>query len=317
MRDPRGTSFSVLATAELSRIEAETQVPAQCPSRRRLYGRRSAHILMIPTLQLNSITLRIADLARSRDFYVRRLGFIENSVTADRLELSTSAESAVILTLLADQPGAARPPPEAAGLFHAALLLASRSSLASWLQFGAAQGLEFEGFSDHGVSEAIYLSDPDGNGLEFYADRPREQWPFADGEIAMTTRPLDIRSLLDEAEPTLQPLIGTSWGHLHLRVTDLVRSEKFYRETLGLAVMQRNYPGARFLGADGYHHHLGLNTWGNPRMPRPPGTTGLIQAVLAHAATDTVREISDPDGIRLRVMPMTSASLTRESPLAR
>lgn len=302
---------------EVSPPELETQVHPRCPNRR---GPPAAlfdpNTFMTSSLRLNSVTFRVADLARSRDFYVRRLGFAESGATDERLELATSPDAAPILTLLADRPGAARPPPDAAGLFHAALLLPSRAALASWLQFGAAQGLEFEGFSDHGVSEAIYLSDPDGNGLEFYADRPREQWPFAGGEVAMTTRPLAIRSLLDAAQPTLEPLIATAWGHLHLRVTDLARSEKFYRETLGVVVMQRNYPGARFLGADGYHHHLGLNTWGNPRIPRPPGTTGLVEAVFARAGTDAAREIFDPDGIRLRVLPLAIPAVTRESPLA-
>src|SRR6185436_8329357 len=124
----------------------------------------------------------------------------------------------------------------------------------------------------------------DGNGLEFYADRPRESWPFANGEIAMTTRPLALQRLLADAAPTTDaPLAGARWGHLHLRVTDLERSEEFYRETLGMAVMQRSYPGARFLAADGYHHHLGLNTWGNPRQPQPPGALGLAEATFTRA----------------------------------
>lgn len=258
---------------------------------------------MTSTLQLTSVALRVADLARSQDFYTRQLGFVVADVAADRLELATSADAAPILTLLG---GHNAPPvrPDAAGLFHAALLLPSRARLASWLAFAAAQGLEFEGFSDHGVSEAIYFSDPDGNGLEFYADRPRSAWPFAHGELAMTTRPLALRSLLTAAVPTAEPLAEAIWGHLHLRVTNLERSEDFYRHTLGLEVMQRSYPGARFLAADGYHHHLGLNTWGNPRAPQPRNAIGLAEATFSRAETAAEQRLTDPDGIALRITPL-------------
>jgi catechol 2,3-dioxygenase len=176
--------------------------------------------------------------------------------------------------------------------------------LGAWLNFGAAHGLDFEGFSDHGVSEAIYLSDPDGNGLEFYADRPKTSWPYANGEIAMTTRPLALRSLLAEAAPTTDtPLRGASWGHLHLRVTDLDRSEAFYRENLRMEVTQRSYPGARFLAADGYHHHVGLNTWGNPRQQQPKGARGLVEATFARAGVRQEQLLTDPDGIHLKIQP--------------
>jgi catechol 2,3-dioxygenase len=189
-------------------------------------------------------------------------------------------------------------------LFHAALLFPTRATLGAWLQFAAERGVDFEGFSDHGVSEAIYLSDPDGNGLEFYADRPFEQWPYAKGELAMTTRPLSVRSLLAEASPAgPTPLHGASWGHLHLRVTDLERSESFYKEKLGVEVMQRSFPGARFLAADNYHHHIGLNTWGAPRRAQPEDALGLAEATFARAGATRETTFIDPDGIHLRVQP--------------
>ena len=148
------------------------------------------------------------------------------------------------------------------------------------------------------------MSDPDGNGLEFYADRPRSAWPFADGELAMTTRPLAVRSLLADAIPGISgPLTGATWGHLHLRVTDLERSEAFYRTALGVDVMQASFPGARFLGADGYHHHLGINTWGNPRLPQPPGALGLVEATFARSGITSESSVSDPDGMHLRLQP--------------
>jgi catechol 2,3-dioxygenase len=260
------------------------------------------------SLQLNAIQLRVPNLARSLDFYSRRLGFVVVDQMADEAELATSAEAEPILTLT-ERSGAAHAPREAAGLFHAAMLFPNRRALGAWLKFAAAQGIDFEGFSDHGVSEAIYFSDGDGNGLEFYVDRPREQWPMAHGELAMTTRPLALQSLLAAAGPTTrEPLAGADWGHLHLRVTDLERSEHFYREQLGLEVMQRSYPGARFLGADGYHHHLGLNTWGSPRQPQPHDALGLAAATFGRAGVITETDRVDPDGIHLRVQPALVAA---------
>ncbi len=253
-------------------------------------------------LQLTSIQLRVHDLGRSVEFYSRHLGFSTLSSSVGRAELAVTPEAPAILALMEDR-AAPIAPRSAAGLFHAALLLPSRAALGAWLRGAADRGIEFDGFSDHGVSEAIYFSDPDGNGLEFYADQPRDQWPHsASGELAMVTRPLALPSLLAEAAAsTPTPLAGAQWGHLHLRVTDLDRSEKFYRDALGIALMQGSYPGARFLAADGYHHHLGLNSWGQPRSPQPPGTLGLVAATFVRSGASAERDLRDPDGIALRV----------------
>jgi catechol 2,3-dioxygenase len=260
------------------------------------------------SLQLTALQLRVPDLARSLDFYSGRLGFALADRTAKQAELAPSAHEAPLLTLT-ENASAVHAPRDAAGLFHAALRFPQRAALGAWLKFAAAHNIDFEGFSDHGVSEAIYLSDPDGNGLEFYADRPRERWPHADGELAMTTKPLALQNLLAAAGPTTtEPLAGADWGHLHLRVTELERSEKFYRDHLGLDVTQRSYPGARFLGADGYHHHLGLNTWGNPRQPQPADALGLAAATFARAGVTSEAEFVDPDGIHVRVQPALVAA---------
>lgn len=262
---------------------------------------------MASTLQLSSVTLRVPHLARSVDFYTRQLGFVRAREQPGSVELATAPDVPSILRLL-EMPSAAKAPRDAAGLFHCALLLPGRAALGSWLRFAADRGVRFDGFSDHGVSEALYLSDPDGNGLEFYADRPRESWPFANGELAMSTLPLDVHSLLDEAAPvSTVPLAGARWGHLHLRVTDLDRSAAFYHEALGVDVTQRTYPGARFLAADGYHHHLGLNTWGQPRQPQPAAALGLAEAAWARDGERTSHEVRDPDGLALRVGPPGAA----------
>jgi catechol 2,3-dioxygenase len=258
-----------------------------------------------PSLQLRSIHLRVSDLARSVGFYAGQLGFVVVRQTAGAAELATSPAGPALLTLTEDRTAPA-PPPNAAGLFHAALLLPTRAALGHWLRRTAETGVRFDGFSDHGVSEAIYFSDPDGNGLEFYADRPREAWPRHEGEIAMGTEPLAVPDLLAAAAgvPASEPtLTGAAWGHLHLRVTNLDRSEKFYSETLGVTLTQRYGTSARFLAADGYHHHLGLNTWGHPSQPYPqtPPALGLIDASFVRAAATAGHAVRDPDGIAVRI----------------
>ena len=258
---------------------------------------------MPSSVQILSLQLRVSDLARSLDFYVRRLGFVVARQQDNQAELAVTEDSPTLVTLT-EQRQAAQPPRDAAGLFHFAVLFPARAGLGAWLQFAAERGVDFEGFSDHGVSEAIYLSDPDGNGLEFYADRPREQWPMANGELAMITRPLAVRNLLADAAPVGTAILaGAILGHLHLRVTNLDRSEAFYRRTLGLEVTQRSFPGARFLAADGYHHHLGLNTWGAPARPQPPHSLGLAEATFARVGAGAESTLVDPDGIHLRVQP--------------
>ena len=264
---------------------------------------------MNPSLHLTSIHLRVADLARSLDFYVRQLGFVVLANRPAGADLAVAPGAPAILTLTGD-PSAHPAPPEAAGLFHAALLFPTQAALGAWLQHAAQSGVEFDGFSDHGVSEAIYFSDPDGNGLEFYCDRPRDRWPrAADGSLAMTTARLDVPALLAAASaPSSTPLHGAVWGHLHLRVTQLERSDTFYRATLGMELTQGSYPGARFLAADGYHHHLGLNTWGRPLLARPPSALGLVEAGFARAGVSTPQLLPDPDGVALRLVPPLTSS---------
>lgn len=264
---------------------------------------------MTSTLQLTSIRLRVPDLARSMEFYVGRLGFVVQGAgkpEARHVALATSAAGPAILELEEDHtaPPAAR---DAAGLFHAALLFPSAATLGGWLRLAASRGVEFDGFSDHAVSEALYFSDPDGNGLEFYADRPREEWPIDKDGITMTTRPLALPTLLANArQPGAEPLAGARWGHLHLRVTDLERSDAFYRDTLGMIVTQRSYPGARFLAADGYHHHMGLNIWGHPRQAHAPQSLGLAEATFAKAGETATRTVQDPDGMRVKLEPLAA-----------
>jgi catechol 2,3-dioxygenase len=258
---------------------------------------------MSESLELRSIHVRVADLERSVSFYVDRLGLRLAKRVGQNASLTTAEGAPSILTLVED-PFAKAAPRDAAGLFHVALLLPTRSALGSWLRATADGGVEFKGFSDHGVSEAIYLSDPDGNGLEFYADRPRELWPFRNGEIHMVTEPLDVPDLL--AASTSHhgpPLAGAKWGHLHLRVVSLERSQDFYADALGVNLVQQLGDSARFLAADGYHHHLGINRWGGVHQPQPPGSLGLIEAEFERTGTDKAALLRDPDNISVRVTP--------------
>ena len=252
-----------------------------------------------PTLSLTRVRLRVHDLRRSLAFYRDQMGFWGTpSGNAAALSVTPGDEP---LLYLEESPSAPPSPGSAAGLFHAALLLPSPQALGRWILHAAERHTQFDGFADHGVSEAVYLSDPDGNGLEFYCDRPRDAWPREGNTLAMVTAPLDVQALLGRASPaTSEPLSGAHWGHLHLRVTQLDRSAAFYGPVLGMEVTQATFPGARFMAADGYHHHLGLNVWGRPTMPRPPGALGLVEAEFTRPGA-SAQLLSDPDGIAIRV----------------
>ncbi len=257
-----------------------------------------------PSLEIESVHLRVSDLARSVEFYTRQLGFtVADSTAAASVVLAAEPGGRGTLVLTEDRK-AHRAPTDAAGLFHAALLLPSRAALGRWLRHAADANVEFDGFSDHGVSEAIYLADPDGNGLEFYADRSPEQWPLRHGNLEMITAPLNVRVLLNDAATDDGPVLaGARWGHLHFRVSNLDRSEKFYASTLGLELTQRFGDSARFLAADGYHHHIGLNTWGGVRQAQPSDALGLVEATLSSRQVSTAQSVRDPDGIALRLLP--------------
>jgi catechol 2,3-dioxygenase len=164
------------------------------------------------------------------------------------------------------------------GLYHLAIRYPSKEALARACHHLLKSGYPLEGASDHGVSEAIYLSDPEGNGVELYTDRPRSQWVWRNGQVAMRTEPLDLKGLVAAAKEAPAGAPGSpdvDMGHIHLHVSDLAEAERFYHEFLGFAVTQRSYPGALFFSAGGYHHHIATNTWGSP-APAPVNSTGLV-----------------------------------------
>lgn len=215
-------------------------------------------------LSVGAVHLRVRSLDDSLRFYENTLGLTSLRLADGGVALSPGPDAAPILRLSQD-PLATPQPPGGAGLYHFAILLPDRRELARAFLRVRSAGWSFQGFADHAVSEAVYLSDPEGNGIELYADRPRDRWERRSAEIYMTTRPLDLRGLLAEADPAesrsagLPP--GTRIGHVHLKVSDLTAAESFYAGLLGFDVTNRSYPGAMFFGAGGYHHHIGTNTW--------------------------------------------------------
>ncbi len=225
---------------------------------------------------MGAVRLTVADLEGVRDFYREAIGLTELAGEDEVVRLG--ADSRAIVELVGD-PDAPPRPRGTSGLFHLAILVPTRADLARALQRVAEAGWRLSGASDHLVSEALYLSDPEGNGIELYRDRPREEWPVRDGQLQMDTLPLDLDGVLGELrrEDANAPMPeGTRMGHVHLNVGDLAAAEAFYSGALGFDVTVRGYPGALFVSAGGYHHHLGLNTWAGEGAPPPPaGSRGL------------------------------------------
>jgi catechol 2,3-dioxygenase len=255
------------------------------------------------------VRLTVSDLDRSVTFYERTLGLLAGPVQGSTVMLA--GPDGAPLVELERNPAAHALDPRATGMFHLAILVPSRLELARSLRRLAIHRWPLDGASDHLVSEALYLSDPDGNGIELYRDRPRDEWPRSNGQLQMATLPLDLDHLLGEltspaaATPATGPSAskaraaaanvspapgtvpaGTRMGHVHLQVSDLNEAEQFYRGVLGLEVTVRGYPGALFVSAGGYHHHIGLNTWRSAgAKPPPSGSIGLrdFELVLSNA----------------------------------
>lgn len=230
-----------------------------------------------PAAVIGAVSLTVSDLDRSLTFYQNRLGLtlLERSAASARLGAGEAA-----LLHLTEVKGA-RKPPRTTGLYHFAVLLPSRYELAQALRRLAETETSLQGGADHGVSEALYLADPDGTGIELYADRAQDEWPRdEDGQLDMGTDALDVDGLVDLLEVDPRPWAGmpagTRVGHVHLQVSNLARAEVFYTGVLGFKLMQRYGSAAAFLSAGGYHHHIGINTWAGAGAPPPPtGSAGL------------------------------------------
>ncbi len=275
------------------------------------------------TTSIGTVYLRVADLEATLGFYRDILGF--HAVQLDPATVALETEDGARLVVLQEHAGAIRPPRRSSGLYHLAILMPTRRDLAAIIQQLVAQRYPIGGASDHGVSEAFYLDDPEGNGIEIYADRPRETWPMAGSQVQMGSEQINLESLFAELENHQEPWgtmpAGTTIGHVHLKVSDMAASRQFYADVLGFDVMQENYPGALFVSAGGYHHHIGMNTWTSRGADAPSAdATGLdryslqvpSQDDLTTIATrlvelgqesttpaDGILQITDPDGIRV------------------
>jgi catechol 2,3-dioxygenase len=234
------------------------------------------------------VRLQVSDLGRSIAYYEKVLGL---EVTArDGGRASLAAKDGRVLLELVERPGA-RPVPHRGlrGLYHFAVLMPDRKSLAKFVVHLSEIG-ERAGMSDHLVSEAVYLSDPDGLGIEVYADRPREAWKAVDGQMTMATSPLDVQDLVQAAaaETWDGAPAGTTMGHVHFYVGDIAEAERFYHQGLGLDKIVWNYPGALFMSAGGYHHHVGTNTWAAGAPAATEKDAKLLDWELVLPAADDV-----------------------------
>ena len=232
--------------------------------------------------------LIVTDLGLVSGFYQSMLGLKVIEKTASGEVLGAGDLPLLTLTTASNARVAPR---NAAGLFHTAFLMPDRTELARWLRHAAHNNVVLDGASDHLVSEAIYLSDPEGNGIEIYADRPHEQWKFQpDGMVQMATQRLDLQALYDSSPEDRWGGMadGTAIGHLHLQVGDIPQADAFYRDVLGLKLMAR-YPGASFFASGGYHHHLGANIW-NSRgaAARAENMTGLSDYTIRFNDAETL-----------------------------
>ena len=256
----------------------------------------SAATSIHPGTNIGLVTLRVADLGRSRRFYEGILAFQPVEQTPGRIVLGDQDKQPLLE--LIEVPGAAPQPRRATGLYHVAFLFPTRADLGRELLRVARAGLQV-GQGDHLVSEALYISDPDDNGLELYRDRPRSEWRWTNGAIEMATDPVDIRGLVEEGERDAEPWevipTGTHIGHIHLQVGDIKKTRRFYSTILGFDVTaDLSEHGALFVSAGGYHHHIGLNTWhSRGAKPTPANAAGLQTYVIAIPSREGLQEVKE------------------------
>jgi len=234
-----------------------------------------------PVTHVGQVSVNVMDLDRSLAFYRETMGFKVLS-RSDAQAVLTADGTRPLLTI-ERPPGVTPKENGTTGLYHFAVLLPSRADLSAFLRHVLQRGVRL-GAADHYVSEALYLNDPDGNGIEVYRDRPDTEWTWSNGEVSMATEPLDGESLLRES--------GAPWtgmpadaliGHIHLHAAELKQTETFYVKGLGVDIVNR-YGGALFMSYGGYHHHIGLNTWNGVGAPRPKkNSVGLNWYTLVFA----------------------------------
>ena len=271
-------------------------------------------------LELGPVALNVANLDAMREFYAGPIGL---EVVEDEPGSTVLGSGGHPMVQLREASGASPRPPGTSGLFHLAVLEPDRQALAATLSRLLDSRVPLGGASDHIVSEALYLDDPEGNGIEIYRDRPASEWTWTDGRVEMATLPLDLAGLLADASGSPGPRPDLRLGHVHLNVGDLPKARAFYEGVIGLDVTTDRYPGALFVSAGGYHHHIGLNVWQGIGAPPPPpgslGIAGLTMRMGGPGALDAIEEraqaadvaterdgddllVTDPFGVPLRLV---------------
>jgi catechol 2,3-dioxygenase len=257
-----------------------------------------------PRVHPARVALRVSDVGRSPDFYRGIGGFRIREEDADRAALAAPDDGPVLLELRrAERPGPA--PRRATGLFHTAFRYPTREQLGATLRGLVRQRAPLTGASDHLVSEALYLDDPDGLGIELYRDRPREEWPAPQPgfKVAMDTLPLDLESVLAEPEPDGDPATGMDVGHVHLKVATVDDTVPWWTNALGLDLMVQLGPQAAFLSTEGYHHDIGANTWmsagAEPEPREGPGLDEIVLTVAGDPGLVAARERLERAGARV------------------
>jgi catechol 2,3-dioxygenase len=292
----------------------------------RAYGIAPPGFRMPDDTHVGRVRLQVSDLERSLAYYGDLLGFHVLEQTASSARLAVGGAPDWLIELQHERGTRSIPRGGVLGLYHFAILLPSRTALGQFVRHLARKHMQF-GAADHLVSEAIYLWDPDGLGIEVYVDRPRESWQTEGRELVMTTARLDLHALVEVATQmpdwTEMPA-GTSMGHMHLSVGDLEQASRFFHRALGLDTMVWSYPGALFMSAGGYHHHLGTNTWAMGARVATPSDARLLDwelvlpdATAIAAAEASLREagyiphdgtVVDPWGTALRLTAASSVS---------
>ena len=284
---PAGDSItSFLDSTMTDGIDRDTTESAASPS---------APAARLPdAVRLGQVRLQVSDLARSLDYYTTVLGLEPREASAGSAALHAANESEPLVELVERRGSSPVRANSRLGLYHYAILLPDRMALGRFLAHLARSGTRL-GASDHLVSEALYLRDPDGLGIEVYADRPRSTWRRVDGELAMATEPLDTAGVIaaGEGEPWTGMPEGTVMGHLHLHVGDIDAASRFYHGALGLDRTVWSYPGALFLSAGGYHHHLGVNTWAGRAAPASEDDARLLEWRIVLPSENDVDAVTD------------------------
>jgi catechol 2,3-dioxygenase len=270
-----------------------------------MHGLQPPGFRLPPEAHVGAVRLQVTDLQQSLDYYQRIIGLRALRIDGNEATLGAHGDDRALVHL-ETRPGLKPARRGAIGLYHFAILLPDRQALGHFAAHLAALRVR-AGMADHLVSEAFYLWDPDGLGIEVYADRPPQEWRYKGRELVMTTDPLNVDSVIEAGAGGRWDRVpaGTTIGHVHLHVGDLDRGEAFYHRALGFDKTVWTYPGALFMAAGSYHHHLGINVWGDGPAAQPDEARLLEWELIVPSGADgegaIPRVAADPWGNRVHL----------------